>query len=1314
MFTIQWGNNWKQENGIHIFNVSDTNQTAKIKVVGDFSEFESQSFGQIFGSKILKTSWKLTKDDGTIFGSYNVSGENGISFSVAKKNVGSYSVRIEIEWIYFTSSGFFKKKAIKEASFKIETEGDNGNDGNETSSGGDDTLSLPFTSIITDVDTSTNTITTQEDISAQDLDLPQAIKDTITETKETTNYAIKYGAVDYKNLNVLLNAGGVKNIITNTDIDVENTPIDPYSVVLKLYEPLSNDVGVKNKVSVVKEMAEPIRETIRLAPFNDADLGDRFLYEADEKSVDYINNLRTRQLRLTDTLTSDNFISSSLIDNVLSGSVSAEVNVDYNDYKNFSIFGSVEKRLQNFRTKLLDYEFYSKESGSLAAKAASTSSVFTSEIVKNEKFKRNITSNFDHYEKYLFYESSSYATSSFGLEFDTSWPKENSTKPHNVLSVSASAATNWYNNNITSASLYDQNNPNRLINLIPEHIKRDSENQPFLDFLDMVGHYYDNIWIHIKAMTDTYDRREKLTEGLSKDLVWTISNAFGWKQPSGTEIVELHRLITGQYLSGSFGSEEYKEYSETSGKEIQQEIWGRVLTSMPYILKNKGTKESIQALVNAYGIPPTILKVREYGGADNKDYQPTFEIQRKFTKALNFSSSQYIQTQWTGSGDILRTPDTIEFRFRAANSGSQILLAKGGDFAIRLKEEGSTTDNKGRVEFIVSGSPDSTSSFGTASVSSSLFPVFNNEFWSVAVSRETSSGYDTTSPIHRTGSLDVDQSIKYNLFVKQYESGVGRILYDSSTSMILSGSTTGTGHTSSLQNGQWTSSGDIFFGSTGSFGDLGAEFTGSLQELRYYNSPLTESAFNNHTRAPSAINGNHASASFTDLVFRLRLDDNKNLSSSSDLMNIAPHQNLFVLTGSAYQSGSAVGFTTNTFANIEQEEKALTPNLGLSKRSNSKIRIEQNYVPTGSDGLINLSFDESVEKGELDTMPKDSNRLGVFFSPTDVVNQDIIESIADLDIEQEIGDPRDEKEFFYRGLRTLAESYFQKYTGTNSFWDYMRLIKYYDQAIFEQIKKVTPARAKTTYGLLVEPTILERSKNIILRDESFENLHREGEINVGLLEATQSANRPVMSVTSSRLDYEGTISESFAYEPSTYLLKSASLSSSLGFTERKYLEAEVEYGSRLYMSSSRVTYTPQLSSSRVYSPDIFFTEAVSTFVSSSREHPTLEEIEIHYTTGSSLGYLSPRLVDQAHYSSSNFIAYSSSLKAARVQRPTDYISGLKRGYQGTKNTRKTTTDGKLPFIVKSSPQTAVVSTKGSQDTGAGTGGKRLEVRKVGS
>ena len=1331
-FNFEYGPKWIEENGLYTFVVSDTEKSPVIEVKSDFSFLPDSAYNPSF--KTIK--FTITNDDnGTTLNQFTISGKNKIQFNLNESNVGDYRIQANITYQFYIQGEDRPdtQTALLESSFKVESEttetgGGSGNGGNGNGGSGNEVqpFTLPFNTIITGVDKDLNIITTKDDNEISNLELPDILN--IEKVEKTKNYAISYSAVDYKNLNVLLNSNGIKTIITNTDIDVENTPIDPYSVVLKLYEPLPTNTFVKDKVNVVKEMAEPIRETIRLAPFNDADLGDRFLYEADDTSIDYINNLRTSNQSQNDLFTSENYISSSLFDAVLSGSVSANVNVDYNDYGNFSIFGSVEKRLQNFRTKLLDYEFYSKESGSLAAQTASA--VFKSEIVRNEEFKKNITNNFDHYEKYLFYESSSYASSSFGQEFDTSWPKENSTKPHNVLSVSSSAATTWYNNNTTSASLYDKNNPNRLVNLIPEHIKRDSENQPFLDFLDMVGHYYDNIWIYVKAMTDTYDRREDLTEGLSRDLVWTVSNAFGWKQPSGTEITDLHRLLLGQYLSGSFGSEEYKEYSELSSKEIQQEIWGRVLTSMPYILKTKGTKESIEALVNAYGIPPTILKVREYGGADNKDYQPTFEIQRRFTKALDFKNSQHIKTQWKETSGSLRTPDTIEFRFRAASGSNQVLLAKNiGEsmginpinqgFAVRLKDEGKINDNKGKVEFIISSSL-SGSIFGTQSITSSLFPVYNNEFWSVGITRELSSGYDQEVK----NEFETTSSVKYSLFVKQYESGRSRILYDSSTSMTLSGSTTTVGVTASLHNGQWTASGDMFFGSTGSFGDLGVEFTGSLQEIRYYNSPLTESAFNNHTAAPKAINGNHASASFTDLAFRLRLDDNKNLSTSSDLMNIAPDQSLFAQTSSAYQSGSAVGFSANTFSNVEQEEKTLLPNIGIGRKTNTKVRIEENYIPTSSvDGLKRLSFDERVEIGSYDTMPIDSNRLGVFFSPTDVINQDIIESIADLDIEKEIGDPRDEKEFFYRGLRKLAESYFQKYKGTNNFWDYMRLIKYYDQSIFEQIKKVTPARAKTTYGVVIEPTILERSKNIILRDESFENLQKEGEINVGLLEATQSANRPVASITSSRLDYFGTISESFSHEPSVYLIKSASISSSGGnlYEDRRYLEANVEFGRRLFISSSRVTYTPQLSSSRVYSPDVFFTEAVSTFISSSREHPILEEREIFYMTGSSsssiesgpisnLGSLNDTIY--APYSSSNIIAYSSSLKAARVQLPTDYISGLERAFIGTKNTSKTTLDGEPPFIIKQSPTTAIVSTQKTQDTGAGTGGKRLEVRKV--
>ena len=67
-----------------------------------------------------------------------------------------------------------------------------------------------------------------------------------------------------------------------------------------------------------------------------------------------------------------------------------------------------------------------------------------------------------------------------------------------------------------------------------------------------------------------------------------------------------------------------------------------------------------------------------------------------------------------------------------------------------------------------------------------------------------------------------------------------------------------------------------------------------------------------------------------------------------------------------------------------------------------------------------MSVDYRVEESSYDT-PIDSNKLDVRLSPSDVVNRDIIESI-DLDIDQEIGDPRDEQELFYRGLRKLSDS----------------------------------------------------------------------------------------------------------------------------------------------------------------------------------------------------------------------------------------------------------------------------------------------------
>ena len=1268
-FKLKYGNNFSFVNGLQTFTITDTIKkgTIEVETIGNESGIQITGYqflisynGQMLYPAPPSQNSSITFDFENFEGNWSIVARVFVQEQSGPDSTGEEVYEVPGNWKVVDSSGT----------------------GTGTGTGGGGASTIPnklyqgFVSKIVDIDVEQGIITTQDNLSDK-------LNDELSPKTfdQSMNWAIKYDNFDYKKLNTLIDFGNnQKAIIVNSQTDVDSVKIAPHSVVLKTYNEVPNNIQIKQNVHIVQEMSEPIRETIRLYPFEDAELGDPILRQPTEQSIDYINNSKTGQRSQEDIYTNNNFLSGSLFNELQSGSKSAEINVDYNEYKNFSTFGSVEKRLQNFRTKLQQYEAYSAESASFAVKATTTSSVYDSAIAKNEELKNGILNNFDHYEKYLYYQSSSAESSSFGLQFDNSWPKTTSSKPYTLANVGDSAATTWYNNNVTSASIYDQNNPNRLVNLIPEHIIRDSENQPFVDFLDMVGHYFDNFLIYIKAFEDTYDRREDLTEGLSKDLVWTISDAFGWKQPSGKELVELHRYIKGYQLSGSATSSTYEVYSEESEKDIEREIWGRVLSSMPYILKRKGTKESIEALVNSYGIPPTLLRINEYGGPDVKEYQPTFDIRQRFTRALDFTNSQYIQTQWKETSGSLRTPDTIEFRFRAASSSNQVLVAKDQRFAVRLIDEGSISDNKGKVEFLIS------SSLGTTSVTSSLFPVFNNEFWSVGITREKSAGYDFTTD--RTIEYNTTESLQYNLFVKQYEAGRSKILYDSSTSMTLSGSTALTGLTSSLQNGQWTASGDVFFGSTGSFGDLGVEFTGSLQEIRYFNAPLTESAFNNHTAAPKAINGNHASASFTDLAFRLRLDDNKNLSTSSDLMNTAPDRITFSQTSSAYQSGSAVGFSANTFSNIEQEEKALTPNVG-QKLSNSKVRIEQNWIPSGS----GLSVDYRTEESSYDTAPIDSNKVGIFFSPTDVINRDIIESLGDIDFDQEIGDPRDEQELFYRGLRKLSDSFFQKYKGTNNFWDYMRLIKFYDQAIFEQIKKVIPARTKFNFGVVVEPTILERPKEILHKGTSVELVNKTGEINVSLTEATQSFRRPVLSITSSREDYTGILSESFSREPSLYLVASSSLSASFNRLTR-------------YRDSFVRSYSTGSITQGVKTPDVLFNEVLSPFISSSRESERFETRDIFYTSSAAVGEAGTTSLSStiyAPFSSSALHAYSSSFKKAEYQPPSDYLSGYRRSqFEGVKNTINTTTDGELPVIVGASSPTAVISKQSGE-------GKKLEV-----
>ena len=176
-------------------------------------------------------------------------------------------------------------------------------------------------------------------------------------------------------------------------------------------------------------------------------------------------------------------------------------------------------------------------------------------------------------------------------------------------------------------------------------------------------------------------------------------------------------------------------------------------------------------------------------------------------------------------------------------------------------------------------------------------------------------------------------------------------------------------------------------------------------EFRLWNEHISQSVFDNHVRAPKSYNGNTTSSYYDNLQFRLPLDNNVNLNSN-------PSGALDVANAKLYHtSASAFGFSGNQFRSFVDKEQMRVPNLGPQRRNATKIRIE--------DTTLNGSLSSNVrrEASSQDFAPVDSNKLGIYFSPSDVVNEDIIYSLADFDFDNQVGDPRDQYKLSYRGLQ---------------------------------------------------------------------------------------------------------------------------------------------------------------------------------------------------------------------------------------------------------------------------------------------------------
>ena len=550
-------------------------------------------------------------------------------------------------------------------------------------------------------------------------------------------------------------------LCVNIQLDDEN-PSDP-TIYLKLYEPLSINKNVKDTLWVVEENSESIGFLVTFDPpiipeFTGIPLSGPN-YNLSIKGQ--INNSTDYTDYSTITSTELNLTSSfSQLSSLLSER-GYDINVDYSKFENFIHLSSGVYRLENFAYKVGLIENY-QVSASYSNTAGTGFYVSSSQNIWEEKIKEVIT-NFDGYEYYLYYTSSS-----------TAWPKQNSTPPYSLYPTNSTQALTWlgsanpssayYGGQVNSASLYDRNNIDNILLSIPEYLRDDPENEGYELFMGMVGQHFDNIWIYLKDITEKYNADNRIDYGISKDLVSDAIKDFGVKlyqnnfsnidlysaflgiDPSGS--IEIFPNTTGSYPAPT-GYEFIDNYvTSSNGVYPMDDVQKRNYKNLPYLLKKKGTLEGLRALISIYGIPNTILDISEFGGKNKDNINDWDYWKEKFNYKYDTSGSGWIQSPWVLDSNWNTTnPNTLELRFKTPglqsgiNTPSQSIwsLDDGSEASLVLEYTGSgftsgswsgsiadPENQYATLKFI----PD-----GITSASVSL-PFYDGGWWSVMVTKE--------------------------------------------------------------------------------------------------------------------------------------------------------------------------------------------------------------------------------------------------------------------------------------------------------------------------------------------------------------------------------------------------------------------------------------------------------------------------------------------------------------------------------------------------------------------------------------------------
>lgn len=222
---------------------------------------------------------------------------------------------------------------------------------------------------------------------------------------------------------------------------------------------------------------------------------------------------------------------------------------------------------------------------------------------------------------------------------------------------------------LSSASTYDASNPNIITRLVPPHyflegqaeealVREDGtivdpitgesipgtadagQAQIIQTMLFIWAKFFDELKITIdnfgKITNASYDGEDAIPD----QLLPKLAEFFGITLPNLFNDSSVDQFVDAENLTIDFSR------GEVALKDIQNQIWRRILVNLKDIIQSKGTLHSVKSFIRALGIDPDgNFRIREYGGPTKKNLSNQHEIRTEISTMLDMSgSSAFIQS----------------------------------------------------------------------------------------------------------------------------------------------------------------------------------------------------------------------------------------------------------------------------------------------------------------------------------------------------------------------------------------------------------------------------------------------------------------------------------------------------------------------------------------------------------------------------------------------------------------------------------------------------------------------------------------------